>query len=115
VFVGNARRLVMLRRLAPALAERRVARKVEHDHFQDRSSPRSEGNLFAPMRAGTDVSGGWQPPRTSFATFVVGSLAVLGLGALAWTWLADETPFAAGSGSGALVARGRRGLQNAVA
>ncbi len=92
VFVGNAgRRLALIRTLAPAFGERLTARKVERDHFQQHSSPRSEGNLFAPT-PGTAVSGGWSAPGASLGRVLVGALAVVGVGALAWMWLAEETP-----------------------
>jgi NAD(P)-dependent dehydrogenase (short-subunit alcohol dehydrogenase family) len=108
VFVGNAgRRLALIRTLAPAFGERLMARKVERDHFQGHASPRSEGNLFAPT-PGTGVSGGWRPATAALGQLLVGTLAVVGVGALAWMWLAGETPFAAGSASADVVTRGRR-------
>jgi short-subunit dehydrogenase len=108
VFVGNAgRRLVMMKTFAPALGERRTARKVERDHFQNRPSPRSEGNLFAPM-PGTGVTGGWRQASASLGRLAVGTLAVVGIGALAFAWLAGNGPGSAGDTTAALLTRARR-------
>ena len=63
--VGKAgRMLMMLHALSPALAERFMARKVEHDHFQSRPEGRGLGNLFAPGRGEATISGGWKPRPT---------------------------------------------------
>jgi short-subunit dehydrogenase len=61
--VGNTRRMVAMRTLAPALAERAVAKKVERQHFQDRPGPDSPGNLFEPIPEFDAVHGGWLNPR----------------------------------------------------
>jgi short-subunit dehydrogenase len=89
VVVGNAgRSLVVLRTLAPSLAERMVARQVTANHFQDRQERRSDGNLFHPMPQFNSVSGGWrngQASKTAMAT--AGSLFLAGLAAASW-WMA---------------------------
>jgi NAD(P)-dependent dehydrogenase (short-subunit alcohol dehydrogenase family) len=84
--VGNARRMIALRTMAPAaLTERMLAKKVETQHFQDRRNLNpNPGNLFEPMPQFNAVHGGWQefegkrqgPGRT------VGTLALAaGMGA----------------------------------
>lgn len=108
VFVGNAgRRLALIRSLAPGYGERLTARAVERGHFEKRASPRSEGNLFAPT-PGTDVTGGWRTTGTPLGQVILGTLAVVGMGAFAWMWLARNTPLGAGSASADLLVRGRR-------
>ncbi|WP_437755651.1 SDR family oxidoreductase [Sorangium sp. So ce1389] len=81
VFVGSAaRRLALLSFLAPGLAERLLARSVDRLHLQhDRTAYATNGNLFAPLPEGTDVSGGWKPRGKSRAL----RAAVVGLAALA--------------------------------
>jgi NAD(P)-dependent dehydrogenase (short-subunit alcohol dehydrogenase family) len=62
VTVGNAGRMIALRRLGPAaVTERILAKKVEKQHFQDRpnTSP-GPGNLFEPMPQFNAAHGGWQ-------------------------------------------------------
>lgn len=85
VTVGNTRRIVALRRLAPPLAERAVAAKVDKQQFQDRPSPVSTGNLFEPMPEFNAVHGGWRnkfdssPKQTAW---VGGALAFLVAGTI---------------------------------
>jgi len=78
--------------LAPGYTERRMARKVEREHLQDRPAAPSEGNLFEPMATEGRISGGWRrPSRTSPALGrAAATLAVVGLGLAAW-WLARPT------------------------
>lgn len=88
VTVGSAGRMLKLtRRLTPGLAERMLARQVEHDHFQDQPAPPTEGNLFQPMPQYTGISGGWRENGgASAGRATVGALAGLGAGVLAWRW-----------------------------
>ncbi|MGX2029607.1 SDR family oxidoreductase [Methylocaldum gracile] len=85
VTVGNAGRMIAMWNLAPPLAERMVARKVERRHFQDRPGPDSPGNLFEPMPEFDTVRGGWLEPhqqRYRKSAWTAGTLALLaGLGA----------------------------------
>ncbi len=77
--VGNTRRIVALRRMAPRLAERVVAAKVDKQHFQDKPSPASAGNLFEPMPQFNDVHGGWLERQRNGrkAAWAGGALALL--------------------------------------
>ncbi len=62
VSVGGAPKMIMLMHaLAPSLAEKTMARKVDKDHFMDRPTPPTDGNLFQPMRESENVSGGFLP------------------------------------------------------
>jgi short-subunit dehydrogenase len=64
VAVGNAgRQLMVMRTMAPPLAEKMVAKQVDRDHFAQRSAPPSDGNLFEPMTIWNSVGGGWQRPE----------------------------------------------------
>ena len=73
-----------LRAVAPGPFERAFARKVDRDHFQDRSAPPTSGNVLAPVPFGTRTDGGWLSParRPSLPRAALG--AVLGA-VLAWT------------------------------
>jgi NAD(P)-dependent dehydrogenase (short-subunit alcohol dehydrogenase family) len=60
VVVGASSNQVLgLNRLFPSLVERATARQVDRDHFADRPSGPSEGNVLAPTELSTGVSGGW--------------------------------------------------------
>jgi short-subunit dehydrogenase len=62
VFIdATGRMLAVFKTLAPQLAERMVAKKVERDHFQDASAPPTTGNIFKPVPGCASVSGGWRP------------------------------------------------------
>jgi hypothetical protein len=89
VMVGNAgRMLALLHTLAPAWAERMLARRVEKDHFQDRLVPRSAGNLFEPMSEWTGVSGGWTAQEgTARRGFTLpAGLVAIAPALAAWFW-----------------------------
>jgi short-subunit dehydrogenase len=95
VIVGPAgRMLAAAHAMAPGLAERMMARKVESDHFEDVPVPQSRGNLLEPMPQWTGVSGGWLPAGNgggaggALAGLVVG----FALGLLAWQLSADRRP-----------------------
>lgn len=64
IIVGHAGLVLgLMRALSPSLYERLAARQVETDHFQDVSSPPTDGNLFRPMPEHTGIRGGWNPAR----------------------------------------------------
>jgi NAD(P)-dependent dehydrogenase (short-subunit alcohol dehydrogenase family) len=85
VFVGGAARAMNLQsHLAPRLAERSLARRVDKKHF-DKSTyvPPTRGNLYEPVGYGDATSGGWRGgTRTNVRRLVVGA------GALAALWAA---------------------------
>jgi short-subunit dehydrogenase len=89
VMVGNAGRvLAFVHAIAPTIAERMLAHRVEKEHFQDRLVPRSAGNLFEPMSEWTGVGGGWMadagmaPRRPAFTTGLMAIVPALA----AWLW-----------------------------
>ncbi len=86
VAVGNAGRALMaMRTVAPALAERMVARQVDRDHFAERSAPAGDGNLFEPMTIWNTVGGGWQRPEETKTRKAFGLAAAgVGIGIAAW-------------------------------
>lgn len=60
VFVGPAgRAMAGMHKVAPSAYEKATARMVDRDHFADRPSEHTSGNLFEPMAETTGVSGGW--------------------------------------------------------
>lgn len=99
VFVGNAGYLPgrlhnVLHTFVPGLHERLVARAVEKQHFTDRPTAPSPGNVFEPMPEWTSVSGGWKQPRGT----PIGRLALAGLVALvpvAAAWLRSRSGLSA--------------------
>lgn len=83
VVVGNTRRIVALRRLAPALAERMIAAKVDQQQFQNKPSPVSTGNLFEPMPQFNAVHGGWRQEHETSGkqtAWAAGAVALLAVG-----------------------------------
>jgi short-subunit dehydrogenase len=60
IIVGAAAKAgLMMRAMAPALAEQIFAKQVEQKHFKDQFAPHSEGNLFRSMEY-ESISGGWR-------------------------------------------------------
>jgi short-subunit dehydrogenase len=59
-FVDIARVLPLLMGIAPGWIETYVGKLVKKRQFRDEPAPPSPGNLFEPMTAGDDVSGGWR-------------------------------------------------------
>jgi short-subunit dehydrogenase len=60
VFVGSsARRMTAFHNAMPAVYEKLAAKKIEHDHFEQKPAADNPGNLFEPVPYGTDTSGGW--------------------------------------------------------
>ncbi|MEX0979667.1 MAG: SDR family oxidoreductase [Gemmatimonadota bacterium] len=92
--VGNAGRMMAAEHsVAPRFYERMGARRVERNHFQDRSAEPTEGNLFVPMPEFATVRGGWSAPENGGNT---GSLALAGaaiaLPLLFWAWKSESLP-----------------------
>ena len=56
----RSRQMLLFEKLAPALFDRVMARKVEHDHFADERTAPTSGNLFAPDAAQARETGGWR-------------------------------------------------------
>ncbi|WP_141736356.1 SDR family oxidoreductase [Oligoflexus tunisiensis] len=82
VYVGAAgRRIGFLSRIAPGLAERRMAKMVRKDHFSKASSASKEGNIHHPMPQVSGPSGNWRKRegQVGKGALVMG-LAVLGIG-----------------------------------
>jgi short-subunit dehydrogenase len=83
---GSARAFAFLEKVAPALAERRMATTADKKQLsRDVPAPATNGNLFAPTN-GAEISGGWQARRTvrllRSALIGLAVLAPLTLGAL---------------------------------
>lgn len=90
VVVGNSARMLMfLHTLAPAVAERFIARQFNRSHMQDKPARIRSGNILEPMAEGTNIHGGWRDSngRSGRKAAMVG-LATVGLAALpAVGWL----------------------------
>lgn len=88
VYVGPAGAVMAKSRtLAPALAEKMVAKQVEKEHFQDRFEEPTEGNLYKPMPGFNSVTGGWREREASGGKrgAIAGAAAVAaGLGAVGY-------------------------------
>jgi hypothetical protein len=87
VVVGNAgRQILWMRTLAPPVAEKLIARRVDKNHFQKRQAPATDGNLFEPMRQWNTVGGGWRTIDESSRGKMGSGMALLGmgLGYMAW-------------------------------
>jgi NAD(P)-dependent dehydrogenase (short-subunit alcohol dehydrogenase family) len=90
VFVGNAGRMIgSLHGVAPALVEPMMARQIDTGHFKPEPSPDTQGNLFEPMQAGSDVSDGWKGQEKTngrrVATLLVGAIAPAVIASV-WLW-----------------------------
>lgn len=94
VIVGKSgHRLVILRRLLPALTEWQAAAQVEHDHFTDQPASTSAGNLFSTHDTWTGISGEWPiTSRQSAIPAIAAGLTSLTLGAAGWYWLQSRRP-----------------------
>jgi short-subunit dehydrogenase len=87
VVVGSAgRQMLLLRTMAPATAEKLIARRVDRNHFQKRQTPASDGNLYQPMRQWNTIGGGWRTVEESSSRGKTGSMALLGLGLGYMAW-----------------------------
>ncbi|HWI57232.1 MAG TPA: SDR family oxidoreductase [Bacillota bacterium] len=98
VTVGNVRRILAMRRMAPPLSEKVIAKKVENQHFAEKSSPASLGNLFEPMPQYNTVHGGWLELRRKGhkSAWAAGTLAMLASAgtALYLAWRRRRSPIA---------------------
>ncbi len=66
IYVGNAGRLMNLQmKFMPGLAERGAATMVDKGHLGDTPVAPTSGNLFEPMKLGSEVSGGWKASKSS--------------------------------------------------
>lgn len=66
VIVGiSSRQVALMHTLSPELSERQMARKVEEDHFEQKSAPPTSGNIFEAMPEWTSVDGGWKRAKRS--------------------------------------------------
>jgi short-subunit dehydrogenase len=87
VYVGVPRHTIEIAgALAPRLLERKLAERVEREHFQDRPAAPSEGNLFAPTASEPELRGGWggAPPRSATPILLLGAAALAGAGVVVW-------------------------------
>ncbi|MBC7906114.1 MAG: SDR family NAD(P)-dependent oxidoreductase [Rhodospirillaceae bacterium] len=75
VFMGMGRLVAAARAVAPAATERLMARAVAKRHFQQSTSGRSRGNLYAPQ---TDSG------RATAITIAAAALVAVPLGVYAW-------------------------------
>lgn len=73
VHVGNAGRLMAWQqRMAPGMAERRMAHMVDRHHlYRDRPASATTGSLYEPMPGGTTIDGGWNGRRRTAARRLV--------------------------------------------
>lgn len=78
VYVGNAGRLMNLQmKIMPAMTERAAATMVDREHLADTPAPPTTGNLYEPMPALNDVSGGWKDGSSKGARAAkIGAVAV---------------------------------------
>ncbi|MDQ3656315.1 MAG: SDR family oxidoreductase [Chloroflexota bacterium] len=68
IHAGRAGHLVNLQaKFMPGMVERTAAMLVDKGGFEDTRTASTSGNLFEPMTAGADVSGGWKPSGPSKA------------------------------------------------
>jgi hypothetical protein len=86
--------LLLMHALMPASTERRMAQKVQQEHFQDRRAEPGPGNLFEPLPQYASISGGWKEPSampTTLSAMAAVGLAVLGLGWALWEWSTSQS------------------------
>lgn len=84
IVVGTAGKQSLLMRTAfPPYAEKKLARKMSENQFQDRHSDAYEGNLFEPSDRYRSTSGGWRQPKgESHKTAIYIGLGVITIGVL---------------------------------
>ncbi|HYX35305.1 MAG TPA: SDR family oxidoreductase [Oligoflexus sp.] len=83
VYVGGAgRRIGLLSRIAPGLAQRMMAKQVNKDHFASRPAEPSDGNIHEPMSEISGTSGHWRQKQegSSSRTALIVGLATVGVG-----------------------------------
>ena len=110
--VGNTRRMITMRRLAPPLAERIIASKVHKQHFRDEPAPASRGNVFDPMPQFNSIHGGWARNNAGGRRWIMAALAA-GIGIGFFYWFGRRRP----SYSGETIAQklARQGLATTMA
>ncbi len=89
IHAGRAGHLVNLQaKFMPGMVERTAAMLVDKGGFEDTPTASTSGNLFDPMTAGADVSGGWKPSGPSkarrLATIGAVSVPLAALGRAVW-------------------------------
>jgi short-subunit dehydrogenase len=79
VFVGNAARAMDgFNKLSPAKAMERLAVMTDRQHLDPKKHvPITDGNLFEPMKRGTEVSGGWKRGGLGSAVASLATLAAV--------------------------------------
>jgi short-subunit dehydrogenase len=89
VVVGGAGlMLTLLRTISPGKAKRVMARQVDKSHLTDQPAEPSAGNLFGPLPALNEVSGGWLSPGKRRARRVAtAGVAALVPAVVGWLWL----------------------------
>ena len=88
VYVGVPRRTIeIVGAVASGLLDRKLAQRVDRQHFQDRLAAPSEGNLFVPASSEPELRGGWRgvpPRRAGPAVLLAAAAAAAGAGFVAW-------------------------------
>jgi short-subunit dehydrogenase len=88
VFVGHSGPTMQaLSGVAPGMTEGMMARHVAQHHFyRERSAPTTEGNLFQPVPAGIEATGGWREGRRPrrLARVARGALPLAAAAGLLW-------------------------------
>jgi NAD(P)-dependent dehydrogenase (short-subunit alcohol dehydrogenase family) len=89
VMVGGAGRMLsFLRTIAPGLAERAMAQQVDKKHLSAQPAEPTWGNLFSPLSALNDLSGGWLTPGNKRARRAAAAgVAALVPAVVGWLWL----------------------------
>lgn len=89
VVVGGAGLLLtLLRTISPGMAERVMARQVDKRHLTDQPAEPTSGNLFGPLPALNEVSGGWLSPGKRRARLAAtAGVAALVPAVVGWLWL----------------------------
>jgi NAD(P)-dependent dehydrogenase (short-subunit alcohol dehydrogenase family) len=84
-FVGGAARAFhLLHVLAPGLYERAARLVTDYDHFQNVPAAPTSGAALTPMTEGTEVRGGWRPPRSQRRRRAALGVALVVPALLAW-------------------------------
>lgn len=95
VYVGQAGRLMgAMHKVSPELYEKRQARQVDKEHFQDFPAPPSSGTVMSPHPRWTDVSGGWKNgglmQKKSVQAIALAGVAIA-LPSLASWWMGQQS------------------------
>lgn len=89
VVVGGAGLMMtLLRTISPGMTERLMARQVDKSHLTDQPAEPTAGNLFGPLPALNEVSGGWHSPGKRRARRAAAAgVAALVPAVVGWLWL----------------------------